>query len=202
MKKIVLAIAAVLAVGTGSANATPSSCDAVAGNIIQNCGFESGDFSNWTTAPASSGSLFYVDTPGHTGSFDAYFGAIGGLPDVIKQAVTTTPGHLYDLEFYLKSDGLTPNGAFVGYVSSAIFHQLGQGTDIAAFDWTLEDFSFTATTNSTLILFGAQDVPGYLQFDDIVLRDVTNVPEPFTLGIFGAGLVGAFAMRRRKHNPA
>jgi hypothetical protein len=201
MKRIVLATAALLAIGTGSANATPSLCNAVAGNLLQNCGFESGDFSNWTTAPASSGSFFFVDTPGHTGSFDAYFGATGGLPDVINQAVATTPGHLYGLEFYFKSDGLTPNGAFVAYFSSSI-HQLGGSTDIPAFDWTLEDFSFTATANSTRIFLGAQDGPGFLQFDDIVLRDITDVPEPFTLGIFGAGLAGAFAMRRRKHNSA
>ncbi|MBA2590401.1 MAG: PEP-CTERM sorting domain-containing protein [Alphaproteobacteria bacterium] len=52
-----------------------------------------------------------------------------------------------------------------------------------------------------LIKFGAQDGPGALLFDDFVLRDV-SVPEPFTLGIFGAGIAGAFAMRRRKHKSA
>jgi hypothetical protein len=201
MKRILFAIAAVLAVGTGSANATPSLCNTIAGNLVLNCGFESGSFSNWTTAPAATGSDFFVFNPGYTGNFGAYFGAIGGLPDVINQNIATTPGHLYDLEFYLKSDGLTPNGAFVGYFSNA-FHQLGQGTDIPQFDWTLEDFTFVATTTFTRIFLGAQDAQGFLQFDDIVFRDVTNVPEPFTLGIFGAGLVGAFAMRRRKHNSA
>lgn len=32
----------------------------------------------------------------------------------------------------------------------------------------------------------------------LILRDVAEVPEPFTLSIFGAGAVGAVAMRRRK----
>jgi hypothetical protein len=200
MKKIVLALAAVLAMGTGSANATPSLCNGVAGNLIQNCGFESGSFSSWNTSPAPSGSDFGVGTPGHTGSFDAFFGATAGMPDGIFQNVLTTPGHLYGLEFYFKSDGLTPNGAFVGYFDTS-FHVLGGGSDIPQFDWTLEDFTFTATTPSTQIRFGAQDGPGFLLLDDLVLRDV-SVPEPFTLGMFGAGLAGAFAMRRRKNKSA
>jgi hypothetical protein len=200
MKKLSLAIVAaatLLAAGSGSANATPSFCDAAAGNLIQNCGFESGTFSNWNTVPAATGSVFGVGGPGHTGSFDAFLGATGGLPDAFNQVVATTPGHLYDLQFYFKSDGLTPNGAFVAYFSTAI-HQLGGGTDIPAFDWTLEDFSFTATTNSTRIIFGGQDFPGFLNIDDIVLTDATAMPEPATLTLFGAGMLGAAAMRRRK----
>jgi len=196
MKKIMLAAAAVLAVGTGSANAGPSLCDGVAGNLIQNCGFESGSFSSWNTSPALTGSDFFVDLPGHTGSYDAWFGAVGGTPDVINQAVATLPGHLYHLEFYFKSDGATPNGAFAAYFDTSI-HTLGSAGDIPVMDWTYEDFFIAATTNQTRIFIGAQDLPGHLQFDDFVLRDVT-VPEPFTLGIFGAGLMGAFAMRRRK----
>jgi len=72
---------------------------------------------------------------------------------------------------------------------------------LPVFDWTLEDFTFTAAFNTTRIAFGGQDGPGSLLLDDVVLRDIT-APEPFTLGIFGAGLVGAFAMRRRKNNSA
>jgi hypothetical protein len=201
MKKIGSAIAALLALGCGSANATPSLCNAVAGNLLQNCGFESGTFSNWNTSPAPSGSDFGVGGPGYTGGFNGFFGATAGMPDAIGQTVLTTPGHLYDLQFYFKSDGDLPNGAFVGYFDTA-FHVLGGGPDIPQLDWTLEDFTFTATTNFTLIKFGGQDGPGFLSVDDFVLRDVTAVPEPFTLGVFGAGLAGAFVMRRRKRNSA
>src|SRR5690242_19872650 len=37
-----------LAFSSGAAMAAPSACDAVAGNLIVNCGFESGNFSGWT----------------------------------------------------------------------------------------------------------------------------------------------------------
>jgi hypothetical protein len=200
MKKIALAVIAMLAVGTGSANATPSLCDGVAGNLIHNCGFETGTFSSWNTGPAPSGSDFGVGGTGYTGSFDAFFGATAGAPDAIFQTVQTTPGHLYDFEFYFKSDGLTPNGAFVGYFDTS-FHVLGGAANIPLMDWTLEDFTFTPTTPFTQIRFGAQDNPGFILVDDFVLREIT-VPEPFTLGIFGAGLAGAVAMRRRKNKPA
>ena len=200
MKKIACAIAALLAVGTGSANATPSLCNTIAGNLLQNCGFESGSFSNWNTSPAPSGSDFGVGGPGNTGSFDAYFGATAGMPDQIFQTVQTIPGHLYDLEFYFKSDGDLPNGAFVGYFDTS-FHQLGGSPNLPQFDWTVEAFTFSPTTNFAQIRFGAQDGPGFLLLDDVVVRDIT-VPEPFTLGMFGAGLAGAIAMRRRKRNSA
>jgi hypothetical protein len=203
MRKIGFALisATLMALASGPANATPSLCDAVSSNLVQNCGFESGSFSSWNTAPAASGSFFFVSGPGNTGSFDAWFGATGGMPDAINQLVATTPGHLYDLQFYFKSDGLTPNGAFAAYFDTSI-HQLGGASDIGVLDWTLEDFTFTATTNATRIFLGGRDNPGFVQFDDIVLRDVTNIPEPFTLGVFGAGLAGAFAMRRRKRHSA
>jgi hypothetical protein len=88
----------------------------------------------------------------------------------------------------------------VGYIDTS-FHQLGGSPNLPLFDWTVESFTFIATTPSTQIRFGAQDGPGFLLLDDVVVRDIT-VPEPFTLGMFGAGLAGAFAMRRRKRNSA
>ena len=32
-----------------------SICDHVAGNLVMNCGFETGNFSDWTVTPAASG---------------------------------------------------------------------------------------------------------------------------------------------------
>lgn len=185
----------------GSANAGPSICGAVSGNLIQNCGFETGDFTNWVTHPAASGSLFYVGGPGNSGSFNAWFGATGTQVDQISQGVPTIPGHLYELDYYYTSDGDTPNQGFSGYFNGS-FHLLSGGTDIPATDWTPSDFTFVATTNSTGIIFGALDVPGFIGIDDVVLKDVTPVPEPFTLGMFGAGLAGAAAMRRFKKKSA
>jgi len=204
MKKFILATAALLAVGCGSANATPSLCDVAAGNLIHNCGFETGSLTNWIATPAASGSDFGVGGVAHSGAFGAFFGDTASQYDQIFQGVPTTPGDRYELSYYFQSDGGVPNAGFVGWYDGT-FHVLGGATNIPAFSWILEDFSFVATTNTTGIDFGAYDGPGYLTIDDVVLRDIgrdVSVPEPFTLGIFGAGLAGAIAMRRRKHKPA
>jgi hypothetical protein len=65
----------------------------------------------------------------------------------------------------------------------------------------LASFNFVATTNGTGIILGGRNGPGFIGIDDVVLTDV-SVPEPFTLGIFGAGLAGAAAMRRFKKKSA
>ena len=76
--------AIVSGLGSGSAIAIPSICDSIAGNLVANCGFETGTFSSWT----QSGNTGSTDTDGdiHSGSFGAEFGPIGSLGFI---AVTT-----------------------------------------------------------------------------------------------------------------
>jgi hypothetical protein len=53
-----------------------SICDAAAGNLVQNCGFETGDLTSWTQTPASEGSSFGVDSINPNSGFDeAFFGS-------------------------------------------------------------------------------------------------------------------------------
>ena len=42
---------------------SPSICDAVVGNLVKNCGFETGDFPPWTATPAESLSLVPFGPP-------------------------------------------------------------------------------------------------------------------------------------------
>jgi hypothetical protein len=54
-----------------------SICDAVAGNLVINCGFETlPPFSNWTVTDAASGTdIGVIFTAAHSGSAAASFGA-------------------------------------------------------------------------------------------------------------------------------
>ncbi len=72
----------------------------VSANLIVNPGFETGDFTGWTTTPAASESNFAV-VPDivHSGTYSASFGATGTDLDAISQTFATTPGTLYDLSF-------------------------------------------------------------------------------------------------------
>jgi len=89
----------------------------------------------------------------------------------------------------------------------------GAGTVVATSGiWTEVSGTYTATGNAgdpiTVILFNTSG-QGQVQFDDVCLTigagpctaasdPPSGVPEPLTLSIFGAGLVGAAALRRRK----
>src|SRR5437762_14133373 len=70
--------AIVSGLGSGSAIAIPSICDGIAGNIVANCGFETGTFASWT----QSGNTGFtaVGTIGvNSGNFAASFGPVGSL---------------------------------------------------------------------------------------------------------------------------
>src|SRR5215469_8815471 len=89
----------------------PSVCDAVAGNLVKNCGFETGDFSGWTATAATSNSNFFVSTfAPHSGNFQAVFAASGPTDDSISQVLSTTAGRSFDLSFFLQVVNGAPAG--------------------------------------------------------------------------------------------
>ena len=62
--------------------------------------------------------------------------------------------------------------------------------------------NFPPTTNYLLVPFGSLDPnTSTPEVGSFLVRN-TSVPEPFTLSLFGAGLAGAAAMRRRKKKAA
>jgi len=83
----------------------------------------------------------------------------------------------------LVSDGQSSEGLVIERVSGG----LSNGTETASFDPSITiDPNWLASN------------PGYSL---VFSPDSVAVPEPFTLSLFGAGLAGAAAMRRRKKTP-
>jgi hypothetical protein len=67
--------AALLAMGAQAKAADV--CSSITGNLVANCGFETGNLSGWTFTPAPSGSDQFVGSGAFSGSFAWNMGAVG-----------------------------------------------------------------------------------------------------------------------------
>ncbi|SRR5579883_728289 len=152
-----------------------------AGNIVVNGGFETGDFTGWTVNDPSFGTFVSGAFDGYGPHSGTYFAALGasGLLGSISQDLKTTAGSSYVLDYFLASDGNTPNEFKVAWNGSTIFDQV----NIPAQDYTEYKLLVTATGPSTNLTFYEQNDNGFLSLDDVSVNasTATAVPEPSTL---------------------
>ena len=146
--------------------------------LVQNGGFETGDFTSWTLNGNSSYNFVatssQISGAVHSGSYGAALGQYGSL-GYLYQVLTTSPGQNYLLSLWLdnpnNSYGATPNQFLVQWNGTTVFNQ----TNIPFTAWTNLQFIVTATGSSAVLQFGFYDNPWYLCLDDI---SVTPVPVP------------------------
>jgi hypothetical protein len=164
-----------------------SICDQVAGNLVQNCGFETGSLGPWTGGNSVEPSGTF-GLPANSGNDYLAFGSVGG--DAVTSQTLVDSAGSYTFSFYVNSDGSTPND-FHAYWDGTLVYSY---TNAAAFPYTQHSFGVVGVGNDT-ISFGGRDDPAFFAVDDVVVTG--NVPEPGTLGLFlgGLGIVGA-ALRR------
>ena len=145
------------------------------GQVIQNGGFETGDFSGWTQSGNTN--LTAVTTNAiavHSGNYGAQFGP-GGSLGFLSQTVPTVPGAAYVISAWLDSlDGAAPNEFLVEWNGSVLF----DAANLGALGWTNLQFAVTATSASTVLEFGFRDDPAYLALDDVTVTAFTNVASP------------------------
>ena len=145
--------------------------------LIQNGGFETGDFTGWTLNGDSeidgdpinyvTASAGYV-TP-HSGS---YFAALGE-PSVLaylSQTAPTLAGQSYLLSLWFNSPtvpgGNLPNEFSVSWNGNTLFNQ----TNVPPISgWTNLQFIVTATGTNTVLQIGGRDDRSYLGLDDVSL---------------------------------
>jgi hypothetical protein len=142
--------------------------------LVQNGGFETGTFSGWTESGRHSAleELLVSTNPQvvHSGNYGAALGAPSSL-GYLSQTLTTTPGQLYMLSFWLSSNGETPNQFTASWNGNTLFDE----SDIPALVWTNCVYEVSATSSSTVLQFGGMDQPWFLGLDDV---SVVPVVEP------------------------
>jgi hypothetical protein len=175
-----------------AAYAAPSQCDLVAGNLVTNCGFETGNFAAWTQS-GNLGFTFVSSGYAHSGTYGAQLGPVGSDGFISQQILPTIPGATYDLSYWLQSDGFTPNHFDVSWDGITIRND----SNLGAFPYTqTTNLGLVATTASTTLRFSFRDDPGFLGLDDISV--VQHVPEPTTFALFAPLALGLGLFYRRR----
>jgi hypothetical protein len=188
-----------------------SICTAFAPNVVTNCGFETGNFTGWTTGgnvlnPGAN--YFGVDAfdanSGNDGAYLSQDFVDGGTTKLtLSQTLSTTVGKIYNVSFWLEQD-TTPN---IGYVHS--FSAAWAGTTFLTLTptvalpgpvgvFTQYNFAETATGPTTTLTFTIENDDNYWSFDDVSVA----APEPSTVLMGGMALCVVFLMFAREKRAA
>jgi len=208
MTRILTLAALAASLASSAAFAGTSVCTADPSDPVANCGFETGDFTDWTLSGAyalAQTNLFGVDSyDAYSGNFGAYFGNTASTPGsysaannlVMTQNVTLEVGRQYTLSFYLAQS--TP--IFTGYTN--FFGVTFDGTTLlsetgAAMTNGFVEYTYTVTGayGANALTFAAQNDDGDWSLDDI---DLTQIPEPSSTAIMAVGLLGVGLLARRQ----
>ena len=129
-----------------------SICNAISGNLVSNCGFETGDFTGWTLSgndvPGQLGNLYGVEgadpfpmptgTAPHSGSYQAFFADLVSNATTLALTLATVSGHDYTVSFWLSQQLVGP-----GTVTTALSSILGVRPSQPFLTWVSKPIRYT-----------------------------------------------------------
>jgi PEP-CTERM motif-containing protein len=212
MKKYITftCIVACLFFAAAQSKASPD-CTAVAGNLVANCGFETGDFTDWTLSgndvPGELNNLYGVEgvdpvdgiSP-HSGSYQTYIADLDPNATTLAQTIATTSGDQYTITFWVAQDTAPSDEYGNELLASFGGTSLVDDSDVAVEGYTEYSYAVDATSaTSELDLTLGNDLGEFL-LDDVSVVDTTPVvtPEPGSLLLFGTGLLALAGVARRR----
>jgi hypothetical protein len=207
MGKISSCIAAILLCSVwGVSQAKADVCGSVAGNIVQNCGFESGSLANWAIGGNAAGGTpnsYGVDnTMPNSGQDEAYFGAVGS-PISLSQTVAALAGEKYQVSFYLDQNSQDNTGGYVHSFDVSFDGALLDSNSNVSYSGGYSKYTFTATTapsnNSDVLKFDFQNDDDFFFLDDVSVTALgAAAPEPASFLLVVPALAGMFLIARRR----
>jgi len=171
--------------------ATPA---ARAAELVANGGFETGDYTGWSTQDAGFTSFFPVNSGvGANGSaFYAVFGATGSVDDQIFQILPTIAGEQYEVSFYVRNtSSVASEHQFASWEGNSIFNEQPVAV---RFEWAKITVNVTATQNGSELRLGGRDQQDIVRLDEVSVIGAI-APEPASLGLLA---LGAATMLRRR----
>lgn len=168
---------------------------AKADNLVQNGGFETGDFSDWQVTGNVQGAQVINSGGAHTGCCWAKVDSVDQyvyISQYINTPHTPNGGTLYDLLFWWEIVDKPPFDFQVFWDGKQIA-DVNQGAP----QWTQLSFKgLSATQQETQLTFGFKVADGksYFGLDDISVNG--EVPEPGSLMLLGSGVVGLAGVMR------
>ncbi len=172
-------------------------------SLVQNGGFETGDFTGWTlvgdgvVTSRRHGSTIYdaVESSAsyplvvHSGSYGAFLG--DNKLATLSQSLVTVPGQNYYLSFWLDNiaTGSVEQFAVLWNTNASASNSVFAWSSPPAFTWTNLQFIVTATGTNTTLRFALENDPSYFGLDDVRVT-----PMPATVFRTAARVTSQFAL--------